>query len=305
MQQLKIDSDFEALLPPSPTSDEAIEQQLVAEGIQRPITVWKGKGIIVDGHRRYRAAQKRGLPFVVQEIELPDKLAALAWIVNNQLAPRNLSALQEAQVRAKLVEIETKTRGESRIMGVNVAQRVAARTGVTERTVHRSVKQAEALKRIVSSVRRAIESGDIKASIKDIEELADLPDEHQLQVLKEFRNGNYKNLGEILNVEGPVDDMLEKPDSQPAEDGPMLGGRAGDTVPFGEETGLTAPTSPARKSTPRRPAGQLFEDLTRALGQTKKLADELSHAKPGPDYQRLMDVLDRAGTVISEWKRAD
>jgi N6-adenosine-specific RNA methylase IME4 len=53
--------------------------------------VWKGKDIIVDGEQRNEICQKYGIPFDVVEKDFPDKDAAKIWMVDNQLARRNLT----------------------------------------------------------------------------------------------------------------------------------------------------------------------------------------------------------------------
>jgi GMP synthase PP-ATPase subunit len=56
---------------------------------------------------------------------------------------------------------------------------------------------------------------------------------------------------------------------------------------------------------PRRSAEQLFGDLVKAVGTAKKIADELSHLRPGPGYGLLMETLDLADRRINTWRDRD
>ncbi len=51
----------------------------------RPITIWSGKGVVVDGHARLQAAKNLGLEEVpVVESEFEDETAALQYAIHNQ-----------------------------------------------------------------------------------------------------------------------------------------------------------------------------------------------------------------------------
>jgi len=62
----------------------------------------------VDGHRRYRLAQKHGLQVEVDIRDFPDLTAALDWIDRNQIARRNLTDAQFAVVIGRIYERQKK-----------------------------------------------------------------------------------------------------------------------------------------------------------------------------------------------------
>lgn len=88
---LNIDPEFERLIPPlTPSEQAALRDALKTQGrAVNPIIVWRG--IIVDGHNRYRLCQELGIPFDIQNIDLPDRDAVKAWMVKHQSSRRNLS----------------------------------------------------------------------------------------------------------------------------------------------------------------------------------------------------------------------
>jgi Predicted transcriptional regulators len=94
--ELKIDSEFRALIPPlSQEEINGLESSIVENGYNSafPIIVWKGQEIVVDGHNRYSICQKHGLPFKTVEQEFASRYEVVAWIIKNQLARRNVNKL--------------------------------------------------------------------------------------------------------------------------------------------------------------------------------------------------------------------
>jgi len=93
-----IDPGFKNLIPPLSTEErEQLEQNIItARKCHDAIILWEG--IIVDGHNRYEICKKHGIEFEVKEIELPSKEAAMVWILENQLARRNLTDAMRIEV---------------------------------------------------------------------------------------------------------------------------------------------------------------------------------------------------------------
>ena len=86
LEQLKIDPEFEKVIPPL-TKDEyhQLEENILDDGrIMMPIAVWGD--IIVDGHNRYRIACEYGdIPFSTTQLDFANRYEAIAWICKNQL----------------------------------------------------------------------------------------------------------------------------------------------------------------------------------------------------------------------------
>lgn len=103
VEELKIDSEFKALIPPM-TDDERFQltTNIVKDGCREPLVIWAGHGILLDGHNRYEICQLHGLKFQTVEMDFVDRDAALVWIINNQFGRRNLNPMQRAELALKL-----------------------------------------------------------------------------------------------------------------------------------------------------------------------------------------------------------
>jgi N6-adenosine-specific RNA methylase IME4 len=89
---LHVDEEFRKLIaPPSEAEYLCLERSLLQEGCRDAIVVWKGKGIILDGHTRYQICRTHGIPFKTVELEFANKDDAKEWIIQNQFARRNIT----------------------------------------------------------------------------------------------------------------------------------------------------------------------------------------------------------------------
>ncbi len=106
-KELTVDPEFECICHKL-TSEEftALENTILEKGeILSPIITWNG--IIVDGHHRYKIAQKNPeIPYKTTEIEFPDRSAAIAWICNTQLGRRNINKKQANYMLGQKYEAE-------------------------------------------------------------------------------------------------------------------------------------------------------------------------------------------------------
>lgn len=99
----RADPQLGALVPPlSPGEHAELEASLVREGCRDPLAVWEGRGVLLDGNHRFEICERRGLPYTLVEINLPDDAAAREWVVRNQLARRNLTPYQRAELALAL-----------------------------------------------------------------------------------------------------------------------------------------------------------------------------------------------------------
>ncbi len=100
LYDLKVDPELRELIPP--LSDEErymLEESIVRDGCDTPLAVWNGT--IVDGHNRYEICHAHGIPFGIEEKDFPDKDAAMFWMLERQLARRNLNSYQRSQIGLK------------------------------------------------------------------------------------------------------------------------------------------------------------------------------------------------------------
>ncbi len=105
--ELKINREWQELIPALDQREiDALIVSLRSEGCRQPITVWKGKNIIVDGHNRYAICTKLNIPFAIEELDFEDEYRVKIWMINNQLARRNLGIEHLAELACKLAEVE-------------------------------------------------------------------------------------------------------------------------------------------------------------------------------------------------------
>lgn len=170
---LSIDAEFKTLIPPlSPEEYAGLEASIVAEGCRDAIVTWNGT--IVDGHNRYEICQRHGIAFRAEEREFSDRDAAIVWIIENQLARRNISAY--ARVRLELIKepiissrAREKQEREGKDLGGTLCQKsdkgaidtkkeIAKLAGVSHDTVAR-VKKIE--EKAPDEVKEKLVAGDI------------------------------------------------------------------------------------------------------------------------------------------------
>ena len=98
--ELKTDPELRDLIPPLTEEEHRmLEDSIVRDGCDTPLTVWNGT--IVDGHNRYEICHTHDIPFAYEEKDFLDKDAAMAWMLEHQLARRNLTAFQRGELALK------------------------------------------------------------------------------------------------------------------------------------------------------------------------------------------------------------
>lgn len=184
--ELTIDSEFKALIPPlSSYERDQLRDNVLADGIRDSLVTWRG--ILLDGHNRYEIATDYGLTFKTAEIELPDRDAALLWIINNQLGRRNLTPQQTMYLHGKRYEAEKRQDGghgdqksgyQNDTPIRDTAERIAQDVGVSAPTIKRAAAFARNVDAIADAAgddaREAILSGEIKLTQEGVGVLADV-----------------------------------------------------------------------------------------------------------------------------------
>ena len=112
MKELKINPEFEKLLPPLTAEEYAgLEADIIANGCREPITVWNG--VVVDGHNRLHICRKNQVAYSISEMVFPSENSAKIWIWKNQGNRRNLTPLAKIELAMKMkpiLEAEAKER---------------------------------------------------------------------------------------------------------------------------------------------------------------------------------------------------
>lgn len=198
-KEIKIDEELAALVPPLAKDELAqLEQSLLKEGCRDPLVVWKGKNILLDGHNRLSLCRRHNIPFEVNDVDLPDREAAKAFVVQNQLGRRNLSSEAVSYLRGKTYLLEKQGHGGDRRKArasdqsdrLKTAQRLAADLQVGEATIRRDGRLAAAVDRIAAHcgarAKQALLSRDFRLTRNAILWLARMKPRDQEQFIQEL-----------------------------------------------------------------------------------------------------------------------
>jgi len=101
---MQIKKEFRGLIPPLTNEEfEQLEKNCLDYGIRDKLIIWND--FIVDGHNRYDIAQKHNLDFKTEEVDFADEEEAKIFIIDLQLARRNLSEFVKIELQSKKKEI--------------------------------------------------------------------------------------------------------------------------------------------------------------------------------------------------------
>ena len=150
--ELKIDPELRDLIPPlSEEEHRMLEDSIVRDGCDTPLIVWDGT--IVDGHNRYEICRRHNIPFAYEERSFADKEAAMFWMLEHQLARRNLNSYQRSELAlkakdyyARIAEANQKagtSLGLNSAQGGRVSEKLAKLAGVGHDTIKKAKKISE------------------------------------------------------------------------------------------------------------------------------------------------------------------
>ena len=104
---LQIKDEFQNLIPPLTKDEfEQLEINCLEEGIRDAIVIWQG--YIIDGHNRYKIAQRHNLDYKTIDMQFNDSDYVKAWMIINQFARRNIIDWQKGILGEQLEKIEEK-----------------------------------------------------------------------------------------------------------------------------------------------------------------------------------------------------
>ena len=179
-----IDDEFASLLPPlMPEEQVRLQNHVLAEGCRDPLVVWKEENVLLDGHHRLQICDESGIAFEITYLSFPDRVAAIAWVVETQLGRRNLNDEQHAYYMGKEYLRDRNRPGNPQFRqndGIGnssgkTAKRIAAREGVSISTVERNAAFAAAVDSHESATpgtKERILSGDSKLTKQEVIETA-------------------------------------------------------------------------------------------------------------------------------------
>ena len=158
---LVIDPEFRDLIRPLAIEERILlEESIVTHGCRDAIVAWQG--IIVDGHHRHEICQRLDIPFRVHTLSLEDdtRVGALAWLIDNQLARRNLHPDEASLLRGHAYRITAGGPGPRSGSLGNIypdsqdqrrtSERLAQKYGVSEKTIRNDAHYLGAVEGIAS-----------------------------------------------------------------------------------------------------------------------------------------------------------
>jgi len=102
---LTIDPDLQELIPPPEESELLrLEASLQRDGCLDALKAWRNgdERILLDGHTRLGLCQKLNLPYRVEVVEsVTNRYEAIQWMIDLQLARRNLSPERQSYLRGR------------------------------------------------------------------------------------------------------------------------------------------------------------------------------------------------------------
>ncbi len=152
LSRIEIDTELSALLTPLTLEERArLEHSLVTEGCREPLVIWKGRGVLLDGHARHEICTRLDISFGKVEVDLKDRKEAVLWVLDRQLARRNLNPVAASYCRGRYYRLAGGRQGGRTDLtsGQTVrgwtAKGFAERYGVDERTVRRDAAFARGM----------------------------------------------------------------------------------------------------------------------------------------------------------------
>ena len=284
--KVTIDAEFAALCPKQTDEELAyLEGSLLDEGCREPIIYWKSPGNpILDGMTRFNICEKHDMNTPLKPMELPDRHAAICWILRNQLGRRNLTDAQRTLAMGRLFNEQKNGHGgdhksqkplenkdgskyQSDTL-IDTAAKIAKEEGVGVATVKRAGKAADAVDTLAAkapAVAKAIEAGTIPLS--SAAALADAP-KADLKKLE-------KNTGPELRKAAQA--TAKKTTSKPA---------------------------PAPKNGQPTFNPQAFETVYEYLGHALPKLGALNRTNPAKFYTHAERAVKEAMQAVKDWKKA-
>lgn len=180
-EPVKIDAEFQSLIPPlSEDEFKQLEENCKRDGILDNLKAWRG--VLIDGHNRYKIAMKWDMPYAVDEMYFKSRDEVIRWIILNQFGRRNLSAYDRSVLALKLKPViaekakeklstHTEQGYQKSDKAVSTNKELAKVAGVSHDTIHKvetiEAKASEPVKQQVRSGEKSINQAYLE--IKDKE----------------------------------------------------------------------------------------------------------------------------------------
>lgn len=192
MSEVKIDPEFEKLIPPLETEEyRQLEENIMKDGCREALTVWNG--VLVDGHNRYRICTEHHIRFQTKNMDFPNREAVIEWILKNQLGRRNLSSTQRVELALRLKPIIQRKAKEKQLSTQNndSGRAVWQKSAKQESPLHTNEELAKL-------------AGVSRDTIRKVELIKNEGTEEQIQRARQGGKGNSVNaiVNEIKQKDG-------------------------------------------------------------------------------------------------------
>lgn len=233
---IKIDPEFEQQIPPLKAEEfEQLEKNILEDGvILNPLILWNGT--LVDGHNRYRIAEKHPhIRYTTVEKEFPDRYSVIAWICKNQLGRRNLNRKQYRYLLGRQYRAEKVGHGGNRQTDRNddgtftasyqndnlrsdgkTCDRIAKEHNISRCTVLRAGDFSAAVDyadEVAPGFKNQLLSGELTPSNKAVQAIAKAKPEDRPALIEQIKHPEEKPKPQKLKpnelVQKIADDMLE------------------------------------------------------------------------------------------------
>lgn len=162
---IKIDSEFKALIPPlAPEEYTLLEQNLIKETNPDSIVLITWNSTLIDGHNRYEMCQKHNIPFrTVEKNGFADRDEVKEWIIKNQFGRRNISNFTRVELAAKLESLIRKkalqNKQEASRQSIEVLNQVSQKSVEPEITEFKKVDTQKELAKIAGLSHDTVHKG--------------------------------------------------------------------------------------------------------------------------------------------------
>ena len=184
---ISIDEEFKDLLRPLNSEEyDSLEESIRTLGMAYdPIILWDNT--IIDGHHRYGICTHGGYDYTTLDLEFDSREEAKQWIVDKQAGRRNLMPMEIKYLRGQRIAGRAKPQGKSE-EGTSLPE-LAIEEGVSVRTLQRDVSLAKDIDQLEPEVKASVLKGDVKATTKEIKELAKMDKRDQKKAAKSIQEG--------------------------------------------------------------------------------------------------------------------
>ena len=205
MVEIILDEKFQSLLPSLDAETyRMLEESILEHGCLTPLVVWNR--VLIDGYNRYRICTEHNIPFTTVSKDFHVRDEALIWMIENQIARRNLTPIQLSRFRGIHYRADRRLHGDSSrftqkseesqngaSMG-STANRLSELYGVSRDTIFRDVRVADAFEvmDVVSpEAVRMVLSNEVSINRGKLESLASGTKEQVEAVTEAILNGTY------------------------------------------------------------------------------------------------------------------